>query len=228
MIAGRADDTEGAKRAEYVGISETIRVFTLLGKVFFILLLFKSSAASAEALLLSPKIGVRTSAGILQNAGTGGAGSTFAIGGLDFCYLHFLTPTLALAPGYHLELNYGSGTTPLYGPNFGTRWYLKGQGTATKVSRESTSSERLDQFTYYLGANLSQRSFYTGSHVTAITDLVTGSYFGLGAIAGTDFTLSRHLQLNLEVIYGVLTFASSDDRIKLKEIQGQIGILYVW
>ena len=182
-------------------------------------------AFASDPVSYSPKLTIRTSVGSLQNTGTLG-GSTLTFGTLDFAYLYFLSPVIELGVGYHLDLDFGSGQAPFSGFNLNGRYYFKGQGTVVHSDSGFVASDTHDTLAYYAGLELAQRS-YNQFEAGNLTQPISGSFVSLNGLLGTDFRITRSVELTAEAGMGFMSFAS-DERIKIQATVLQFGVNYVW
>ena len=181
---------------------------------------------------LASKVSAKLTNGVLTNQGTVG-GSTTTVGGVALSYQKFLLPKFALGAGYRLDLDYSTGTVPLRGWDLLARYYVKGSGTRVTTVDEGVVSETTDNFSIYVGGDLSQRDYFLGgspsadSSSTGSTSL-TGSFLTTSAVAGADFRLGPRWQAILEGSYGLQTFAATDQRVSIHAALISVGMSFLW
>ncbi|OFZ81318.1 MAG: hypothetical protein A2583_10345 [Bdellovibrionales bacterium RIFOXYD1_FULL_53_11] len=215
----------------------------LLVAAFFLALLVLPHAFNASgaepypgiSATYAPKFALRSDNGTLTNHGTAGGTSSVMLG-VDVAFLYYWNSWLATGAGYRADFDYANYNLPHNGFNFMNRYYFWGQGTWSRVQRGSVISERHDRWAFYLLTELAQRNYFIGSNISKLQEtnqnadssVLTGSYLGINVGGGIDFRLSRHFEITFETNYGLYTFASSDDRIKVKGLLFIGGINYVW
>lgn len=197
--------------------------------LLFIFLLTTSSTWASEGTRISyaPKFSIRTTNGVLSNAGTRGGSST-TIGGLNLVFLYFPLSQIAVGAGYSAQFDFGKSTMPVSGPFITGRYYVDGSGTRVLHQETDFTQEHHDNLSFYTGATLASCSYYLGSNRSITTDELTGSFLTLDALAGMDFRINPHFEFNLEGNLGLFAFSGSDDRYRIKNMVAQIGLSYLW
>jgi hypothetical protein len=187
-----------------------------------------AAARAEDDATYSPKLSIRTSNGLLTNRGSSG-GSTFSVGGLNVLYLHFLNPKLALGLGYRIHPDFSNSSIPVYGFEAAPRYYFWGEGTHTRTRVAGGTSERRDRYAFYAGVDFGLRSFFVGQNpnITS-TGGLTGSFLSISGSVGADLRLSRHFELTAEGNMSLLTFSSSDSRVRISAMVANFGVSYVW
>ncbi len=196
-----------------------------------ILVLFFSlnSQARDTEYYYSPKVGVRFSSGMLVNKGPVG-GSTFTYGGMNVFLQYYLTSSFSAGIGYKMEFDYASGTIPLRGLDFSSRYYVWGKGTNVIRKSGVEFSQVRDRLALYMGMGISQRDFYAYNPNAKDDDEknIVGTYGGISLNPGIDFYISRHLELNIEGDVGVFTFAESNFRYRILPYLVYVGVSFVY
>jgi hypothetical protein len=180
------------------------------------------SAQSDETTTTSNKLSLRLSNGILTNAGTLG-GSSLAIAGVDLGFAYFADPKMSFGASYRADFDYSKMNVPIHGADVFLRYYFHNQGTRVKTIYPGSVSERHDRFALYAGPSLSQRTFFIGTTSgLAAGQEATGNYMSLNGAVGLNYGLGGNYELTAEGSYGVLSFAASDPRVRIK------GMLFVF
>ncbi len=195
-----------------------------------ILLALLSLPARAEDTVqdFSPKFSFRLGNGLLSNSGSAG-GSSISYLSPHLSFHYFFGPKFSVGAAYRLDLDYALGNVSLHGFYFPVRYHFFGNGTKVRYrAHDEVLSERHDRLSFYLGLEVSRSGYFLGSNPERTTQDLTGSFMGLGAALGGDLRLSQHVELTSEVNYGFMSFASSDDRIKIKGWIFLLGINYLW
>lgn len=182
----------------------------------------------------SPKLSFRMTNGLLMNSGASG-GTSMSLGGADLVFTYYLDPRFSIGLGYRADFDFAANNIPLSGYDLSGRWYFSGQGTYSRREYPSMTSERHDTRSYYVGMDIAHRNYFignvptSGSESSASTfDQTTGSFLAINLAAGVDHRLSRHFELTAEGNIGLLTFAASDDQIRIAGYLINAGISYVW
>jgi len=199
-----------------------------------------SPEARAEKINYSPKLSFRVSNGIIQNIGAN-AGTAASIGALDLGFLYYLSGTVSLGLGYRADFDLKNTNLPLTSLDFSSRFYFSGQGTHSTQYYPTITSERHDNRVWYTGIGISQRSYFLAKQNTrtnisgTLTDTPTtntsslsGTSVGLTGLFGTDIRISRHFEFTAEVNLGLLSFSSSDQKIRIQGYLFNTGINFVW
>lgn len=200
-------------------------------KVLTLALLIETLLPSATAradISYAPKFSFRFANGTLKNVGQdGGSGTSVLVP--DAVFDLFLSRHFALGIGYSADFNFTEGIASRSGLNLSGRYYFRGEGTRIKTDTSEINLQTRDLPAYYGGLEYSSRSYYLGSNNSLSTTLnVTGSYSTIDLIVGTDRPLSQTFDLNLELNYGLIAFAGSDNRVVIKATSVLIGITYLF
>jgi hypothetical protein len=200
----------------------------VVGKVAAALACALATDAAADGLeSYAPKLGLRTSNGILVNSGTSG-GSALSLMGVDLLLSYFVAQSFSLGLGYQTNFDFDTGIVPLNGFNFSGRWYIKGSGTSVRREGRDIASETRDRLAIYAGGEAAQRNFFIGTSQDNSSVTVNGSFLSVNGLVGVDYALSRHFEINLEGSLGLASFAGSDDRIRIKGYLLLTGFSFVW
>ena len=157
-------------------------------------------------------------------------GSTTVIGGLKFEAHRFVTRKVSVGLGYSLNLDYSLGTVPVRGWELMIRRYFSGSGTRVSSSSPLTHSITQDRSAFFFGPTLGLREYFVGSAGTGSDpiDPASGSFMTLGVALGADWSLSRDWLLTLQASSSLLTFAATDERVRLTSTLLDIGFSYLW
>lgn len=178
---------------------------------------------------VSSKLTLRTGFGSFQNAGSNGGG-TSGMGGFDLQYLHFLTPHLAVGLGYGAQFDTPNGGIPLGGYEIIGRVYPWHEGTRVTHHGPWGSAESMATWSPYILGQYSLRSFYLGRDFQSDdqTKSLSGQYTAINLGAGLDYNLDRRFGLNVEYSTSLVTFSSTDPRVRIVENIFWIGLNYVF
>ena len=190
---------------------------------------FSSYSFAADPVTFSnaPKLSFRYDAGIMKNVGTIGGAGAFTWG-LDILALYYPDPIFALGAGYRTFFDLSKSTTPVSGGFLLGRWYFYGQGTRSRTDANRMEVKHHENYAFYTGMELGQSNYYLGESAKRVTDKLTGSYFNMNALAGTDVRLNDHFEINVEASLGLLIFAATDSNFRLQGTLMSAGISYLW
>lgn len=189
----------------------------------------QGAGSETSSLLLSHKLSLRSRNGFLSNSGTLGGSTATSLGGLGAWFHYFMSPYFAVNAGYKFDFDYSNGRIPMSGLDVGARWYVQGQGTRVISSFDGSRSETRDQYSIYLGGEITHQSYFIGTDAAkALSVDATGSFKSMEFAVGVDLPFSRSFELNLEGCLTALTFSSSDDRFRIRGKVIYLGLNYLW
>ncbi|MBS1983890.1 MAG: hypothetical protein JST16_06935 [Bdellovibrionales bacterium] len=148
---------------------------------------------------------------------------------------YFLTPALSAGLFYKADFDLIRGTLPFKGFDVSGRWYPFGQGTYTSRRSGGTLLEFHENYAVYVGADFSERTYFLASDGTSntsnlpsSTDVLEGGYAAANGGVGIDIRMSRHFEMNFEVMTTMFSFSGTDKTVKISSTMFNTGINYVW
>lgn len=194
--------------------------------LFFLLSAVSPSKAATK---LASKITLKTGFEVLNNLGTSG-GSTSGGSGFNFAFTSFLTSELSVGVGYATSFNLTQNTMPTSGYYLQGRYYFMRPGTRVQESASWGTSSMHAGWTPYVGLAYQKNSYYLGSDPlgTKASDSLAGSYSTGIASVGLDYRIDSQFEWNVEGTYSLLTFAASDERIRIQHMGVFFGINFLF
>ncbi len=153
-----------------------------------------------------------------------GSASTF---GSPSLVMHWaINPRHLLGITSEVHFNMDNQTTSLYAIGVNYRYYFHGVGTyieskdtefklKTKTKWSSFLTSTLNKYTYFLGSNIVDEDRYEQN----------GSFFNVDLGIGTEYDIAKEYRVFTDVNYTFFSFASSDDRVKLRGFLFSVGII---
>jgi len=202
-----------------------------MGIAFFMLLIFTgitgTTASFADEVSVAPKMGFRFNNGLLTNSGTS-KGSSMVFFGLNPYVFFPVNQVVGFGAAYNIDFDFTQGSVPLKGFDFFARYYF--WNTASRVTETfgDSKSVRLDEFSGYAMFEIGTRSYFIGKDSGLAVTEQTGDSSTLNLGAGIDYRISQSFELNAEMNLGILTFAGSDDRVKISGKLLKLGVSYLF
>ncbi len=185
----------------------------------------ENPALPEESLKL--KFGAGTAAGFFVNSGSAGGSAPIA-GGIRLRALLGIGDSFAVGLVSGTELDYQQFNVLFGSIGLHARRYLIGSGFPLRESHPWIQTESIDRFGLYAGAEVLNNTFFIGSNSSETTQTLTGTFLTLGFNGGVEYRLSRNFELAVDLSYGLASFASSDDRIRLNGYALGLGVNYLW
>lgn len=205
--------------------------------LFAVLCFLTANCAIADGVTYYPKLTLRSVNGFMTNQGTS-SGSSLSLGGVNCVFNHYLTSKIAFGIGYNVHFDFSDNSVPLKGPDIGVRWYVFGDGTRVRTESSINDTDSLDKYAFYVGGATIERSYFLGNNAVAASAAnataaspalsATGSFMGLTAVAGFDYRVARHFELNAEGNMGLFTFSATDDRVRITGRMLLVGLSYLF
>jgi hypothetical protein len=173
------------------------------------------------------KFGAATTAGFFVNAGSAG-GAAPVVGGFRVRALFGVGESFAIGPVFGAELDYSSFNLLFSSYGVHARTYLIGAGFPHRQSHPWLEGQSINRFAMHLGAEVLNNSFFIGSNATETSQTLTGGFLTIGPAVGIEYRLSQKLELTADIVAGLLSFASSDNRIRLTGYSFGVGLNYIW
>lgn len=199
-----------------------------LNLTIFLVCFITMITAQAET-TYAPKFSLRTGGGTFQNIKSSG-GETSSMGDFNLVFNYFFTEDLSIAVGYRSEFDVTKSTMPIWGYDFGGRYYYYGSGTVRTSESTWVHSIKHDQMAFYVAGVYANRSYFLGQDPlgTNTKDQLEGTYATIDAATGVDYRISRHYEFNFEVSSSIMSFAASDSRVAIKSQLVSLGITYLF
>ncbi len=182
-------------------------------------------AAPARALEFAPKLHVLTSGGLIKNLQNDK--TTPIVGGFFVSGQIQILSWAAAGLGYKADFDLTNGVLPLKGFDVFGKFSLLGLGSQHRDGYEGIFERgRRDRLHLYVKGNFATREYYLS--MDGISDFEEGSIGAVDVGVGLDFSLSRHVELNLEFLQGLLSFSSKPESIRLRTSLLSMGLGYVF
>ena len=196
---------------------------------------YDTSAQQNSNMSLSPKLVLRTGGGVFRNVASGKKKSAPSVGGINVAYHYFLSPQLSAGIGYKAEFDIVRSTLPFKGFDVSGRYYPWTQGTYYTKRFGENILEFHDSFSQYFVMDFSQRSYLlagdgssAATAATAAASVLRGSFAAINFGVGGEMRMSRHFELNAEIITSLFSLASSDTSVRISSTFLNLGVCYVW
>lgn len=196
--------------------------------IFFWVILFCVNSLGAEN-QYSSQLLLRTGFGSFANTGTQ-AGSSGGTGGFNLQYISYLNSRLAYGFGYQAQFDLNTKSIPISGLEIIGRIHFWNQGTVVTTKSAWGELETHAQYAPYFGMLYGKRQFFLGpdKESSDTTKQLAGEHSVINAGLGLDYRLSRNFELNAEYLTSVLTFTTTDPRVKIGESVLWLGLGYIF
>ena len=153
------------------------------------------------------------------------SGGTTTFGSPFFEFTKPLNLKNQVSASYELHLNITEQTTSLSGIGVRYKYYFHGTGSYKTNRSKNLVIQSRTKWSSFLGTGITKYNYYLGSNSLQETRFEqTGSFYNLNFLAGTEYDIKHSYKVFVDLSYSILSFYSSDDRVKLRGILISTGL----
>lgn len=125
-----------------------------------------------------------------------------------------------------IHFNNTTGTTSLYAFGANYRYYFHGVGSYLETNTPELSIKTKTKWSSFFNVAINKYTYFLGKNKVDETRFdQNGSFFNFDLGVGTEYDISSDFRIFTDLNYTLLSFASSDDRVKFKGVLFSVGIM---
>ncbi|MDO9184000.1 MAG: hypothetical protein Q7U04_16415 [Bacteriovorax sp.] len=163
--------------------------------------------------------------GVFQYSSDELSGNSITMGSPSFGFLKSLNEKHQLGGSLEVFFSTTSQSVSLYGFGFVYQYSLIGQGASTATESPDVNISTTTKWNLYLLSTFKRYSYFLGSNKSDETRFdQTGDFFNFDFGTGASYDIGNRLRATAEINTTLFSFASSDNRIKIKSMLVTFGI----